>query len=296
MRYVIALLLAFVTTTAQAQVVISPASGVNGSGGVHPSTCAAPALNEVGAATTGIAFTATPSILNCIAGTAVTTLTGSSYTVTVPVLAPDGSAAAPSMARAADPTTGLYFPGGVGSGVTAWTSAGVLAGYFNGPNLHLLSTGSVAWGTGTAFGNAEDVAIYRHAANVAALATGDSLYLVSGGLGVGVTPPGAGSISVNGHYFLSGVASLRGVATGKVNFLNWAETAGVGLDFSTDALLKLRDSAQTGGAAWNMLEQTAPAAPSANEVTIYAVDNGAGKTRLMVLFSSGAAQQIAIQP
>ena len=43
-------------------------------------------------------------------------------------------------------------------------------------------------------------------------------------------------------------------------------------------------------------EMTAPSAPSANGVFIYAEDNGSGKTRLMALFSSGAAQQIAIQP
>ncbi|MFZ3014874.1 MAG: hypothetical protein WA045_14320 [Nitrospira sp.] len=43
-------------------------------------------------------------------------------------------------------------------------------------------------------------------------------------------------------------------------------------------------------------EMTAPAAPAANKVRIYAEDDGAGKTRLMALFSSGAAQQLAIQP
>lgn len=44
------------------------------------------------------------------------------------------------------------------------------------------------------------------------------------------------------------------------------------------------------------IESTAPAAPAANGYRIYAQDNGAGKTQLMVIFSSGAAQQIAIQP
>ena len=43
-------------------------------------------------------------------------------------------------------------------------------------------------------------------------------------------------------------------------------------------------------------EKTAPSAPAADNVIVYAVDNGAGKTQLMALFSSGAAQQIAIQP
>ena len=42
-------------------------------------------------------------------------------------------------------------------------------------------------------------------------------------------------------------------------------------------------------------EMTAPAAPAANGYRIFAEDNG-GKTRLMVLFATGAAQQIAIEP
>lgn len=43
-------------------------------------------------------------------------------------------------------------------------------------------------------------------------------------------------------------------------------------------------------------EMTPPAAPSANKGRIYFEDNGSGKTRLMVIFPSGAAQQIAIEP
>ena len=43
-------------------------------------------------------------------------------------------------------------------------------------------------------------------------------------------------------------------------------------------------------------EQAAPAAPAANGYRIFAQDNGAGKTQLMVIFASGAAQQIAIEP
>jgi hypothetical protein len=52
----------------------------------------------------------------------------------------------------------------------------------------------------------------------------------------------------------------------------------------------------TGGASLEMTEQTAPSAPASNKVRIYAEDNGSGKTRLMALFPSGAAQQIAIEP
>jgi hypothetical protein len=51
-----------------------------------------------------------------------------------------------------------------------------------------------------------------------------------------------------------------------------------------------------GMGAITLKEMTAPAAPAADNVVIYAEDNGAGKTRLMALFNTGAAQQIAIQP
>lgn len=43
-------------------------------------------------------------------------------------------------------------------------------------------------------------------------------------------------------------------------------------------------------------EQTAPSAPASDGYRIFAQDNGAGKTQLMVLFASGAAQQLAVQP
>jgi hypothetical protein len=43
-------------------------------------------------------------------------------------------------------------------------------------------------------------------------------------------------------------------------------------------------------------EMTAPAAGAANTARVYAEDNGAGKTRLMAIFNTGAAQQLAIEP
>jgi hypothetical protein len=61
-------------------------------------------------------------------------------------------------------------------------------------------------------------------------------------------------------------------------------------------VIGIRGATSTTGGVLNLLEQTAPSAPSANQVNIYAVDNGAGKTQLMALFQSGAAQQIAIEP
>lgn len=42
-------------------------------------------------------------------------------------------------------------------------------------------------------------------------------------------------------------------------------------------------------------EITAPAAGAANSARLYVVDNGSGKTKLMVQFATGAAIQLAIE-
>lgn len=59
--------------------------------------------------------------------------------------------------------------------------------------------------------------------------------------------------------------------------------------------LLLSGDVQIVGGYLHMQEMTAPSAPDTNEGRIYMDDSG-GKTRVMVIFSSGAAQQIAIQP
>jgi len=50
------------------------------------------------------------------------------------------------------------------------------------------------------------------------------------------------------------------------------------------------------GGGLQLSERTAPSAPATNSVRIYAEDNGAGKTRLMALFATGSAVQIAVEP
>ncbi|WP_137771824.1 MULTISPECIES: NosD domain-containing protein [unclassified Microbacterium] len=50
------------------------------------------------------------------------------------------------------------------------------------------------------------------------------------------------------------------------------------------------------GAYVQMAKAATPTAPASSDVRLYADDNGAGKTRLMALFPTGAAQQVAIQP
>ena len=75
--------------------------------------------------------------------------------------------------------------------------------------------------------------------------------------------------------------------------------SGISLDTSLSRLsagvITVRNGS-TGGGTLELVAITAPASPSAGRVRIYAEDNGSGKIRLMALFPSGAAQQIAIEP
>lgn len=75
-----------------------------------------------------------------------------------------------------------------------------------------------------------------------------------------------------------------------------AETAGTGAD-NVPVIINPGGTSQVEvGNGVQFTEMTAPSAPAANKVILYAVDNGAGKTQLMALFPSGAAQQVAIEP
>jgi hypothetical protein len=99
-----------------------------------------------------------------------------------------------------------------------------------------------------------------------------------------------------------GTQPLLVSASGGIGINN--DTGSLQFGASTDAILSreaagvlgVRGTSTSVGGAIGLIEQTAPAAPAANGVRIYAEDNGAGKTRLMALFATGVAQQIAIEP
>ena len=84
--------------------------------------------------------------------------------------------------------------------------------------------------------------------------------------------------------------------------LLWSSSTAIGQGSGDTGLVRAAanivrvSDGSTGGGAVQLTEMTAPAAPAANNVRIYAVDNGSGKTQLMALFATGAAQQIAIEP
>ncbi len=73
-----------------------------------------------------------------------------------------------------------------------------------------------------------------------------------------------------------------------------SQTADAFQVYASDGTTKLWNIGATG--FMETIEITAPSAPSANGVRLYAQDNGAGKTQLMALFATGVAQQIAIEP
>jgi len=84
------------------------------------------------------------------------------------------------------------------------------------------------------------------------------------------------------------------------SYLGFGTTVGTALASlrsDVSGVLRLAEGISTSnGAAHELIEMTAPSAPSADRVRIYAEDNGSGKTRLMALFATGVAQQIAIEP
>jgi hypothetical protein len=141
-------------------------------------------------------------------------------------------------------------------------------------NGNLLIIGGTT--SGTTFGVDEDGSLLVRRQN-------------SSAFGLSMGSRGGGTI----HTLTLG-ASTR-LAFSSVNQPDGDSTIDVGLVRLTAGIIGVVDGS-TGGASIEFTEQTAPAAPAANGVRIYAVDNGSGKTQLMALFATGAAQQIAIEP
>lgn len=93
----------------------------------------------------------------------------------------------------------------------------------------------------------------------------------------------------------AGAAILNFGGYGAVNWYTGGAYASIGVKL-TPSLAMLSLEGASAGAALQLIEQTAPSAGATNSVRVYAEDNGAGKTRLMAIFATGAAQQIAIEP
>lgn len=136
--------------------------------------------------------------------------------------------------------------------------------------------------------------------NLAAAQSADAFQVKNSSSAViaSITKDGYFSMATDGQLLINGTAILRQVSGGGYCGFNidglQAQTRIGGSVIYFGSGLKTYMDGPTG--ALTFTEQTAPSAPGANEGTLYLEDNGAGKTKLMIRFNTGAAQQIAIEP
>jgi len=201
--------------------------------------------------------------------------------------------------------------------------------------LALVNNGRIEWSGGPAWYKAKDLVLLREAANTLGQRNGLNaqtfrlyntytdasnyergfLRWASNVLEIGAEAAGTGTARATAIYSLGGyllTQSGSGVST-RARLWNADNTATIDLypNRSGNAIATI-ESGQTvigigpGDGAYThkfrsdgsmeFSEVTAPAAPATNGVRIYAEDNGAGKTRLMAHFATGAAVQVAIEP
>lgn len=192
-------------------------------------------------------------------------------------------------------------------------------------------SGGTTLQSGAAYSISEDVFLYRDAANVFAQRNSTNAQTVriygtytdasnyerialgydTGNGRYFLQTQKAGSGATRDLYFQGGTASGFVYSRSGGNILEFGQD-GVGTYWritSAGAFVAATDNAYDIGAVgatrprnlflgsyMSMTEMTAPSAPATNSVRVYAEDNGSGKTRLMALFATGAAQQIAIEP
>jgi hypothetical protein len=162
-----------------------------------------------------------------------------------------------------------------------------------GGNVSTQQTGMLALGNDlTAF---TDVGIYR---GTATGANGGGNYVVLGGHGgvvITASNNGLGSQTVRAIFTTTGLMQFEG-QTGSFPALKRSGAALHTRLADDSAFADFYAANAVVGGYIEGAEMTAPAAPAANGFRLFAQDNGAGKTQLMALFASGAAQQIAIEP
>lgn len=180
----------------------------------------------------------------------------------------------------------------------------------------LAVTGGVSIGSSDAFSISTDVLLRRDAANTLALRNGTAAqafnvyrtFTDASNYERGTIKWNSNTLEVCSERAGTGAArDMKIYASGLFLYLGrngdvqWAIDNNSNFSPTTNNLLdvgattnRIRNLHQ--GGYLEQVEMAAPAAPAANGVRIYAEDNGSGKTRLMALFATGAAQQIAIEP
>jgi hypothetical protein len=191
------------------------------------------------------------------------------------------SATVPAFSITGDTNTGF--------GASAADTAAIWAG---GTDVRLSVSGTaVTLGASVALALGDSTSISQGASNRVDLASGDSLNIVSGSVRFNNTDATIGMESSGLKLVANGVGLNVGSA---VDGTTW--------NFKASALTSITTASVDIGASGATMrrfylgEAGAPSAPAANEVVLFAQDNGGGKTQLMALFSSGVAQQVAIEP
>ena len=113
------------------------------------------------------------------------------------------------------------------------------------------------------------------------------------GTGIYIGSGGQESIHVTAN---QGVNLSKSHQVGWVDAFNTAVAPSVAFTWGASEVTKLFNPNTAAGASLELVEMTAPAAAPANSGRLFLQDNGAGNTQLMIIFASGAAQQIAIEP
>lgn len=113
--------------------------------------------------------------------------------------------------------------------------------------------------------------------------------LIAGNYLEAVEPPAGAS-----NIWVSAATAVNNLFVGNAHAGNgtpFVDTAGAkSMQFDHAGSLKIADRGMV------MTEQTAPAAPAADQGHLFVRDNGAGKTQLCIIFNTGAIQVIATQP
>lgn len=231
------------------------------------------------------------------------------------VVVPAGSATVPSVAIG-ESNTGFLRSA---SSQIGWTCGGAERGRLYSHTVWIISdTGQYTLGA------AQDVVIVREAADTLALRRGangqafrlyntftdasnyergvlgwnaNSLELRTSQLGTGVArglkvfTDGAVPLSLGTN------ATIRWQVDASGHFVAASDnTYDIGASGSTRPRTVYVGTSIVNSGYLDLIEMAAPGSANTNRVRIYAEDNGAGKTRLMAIFATGAAQQIAIEP
>ena len=192
----------------------------------------------------------------------------------------DGAASAHRIALGAG-TTGATLFGAADAGAARTTLGLATADSPTFAGITASSTGLSLPGGGTVTGASGAITITPTAGSALSIATNSTGTVAIAGTKTASSTTSAALTVAGGVAIASGGLRVSGTTDISGTFSATTITSGFGV---------------TAGSSFNGTEITTPAAPAANGYKIYAEDNGAGQTRLMVLFATGAAQQIAIEP